>query len=167
MIDHVSKRKQAQSSHNLGRHWGIIGREQFRQLDIQTRAIPDGQTAVWVERILRRMTRRRVPDKRSRHGIPFQTLTFDRATGKPYDTGDWFVCGFMGGKVVTGWDGNGQPDLRDLRDIAQAMGKAKRNVWTLRKARSRANPAGQHFGRDFDRLLKAAITIKNNAGITV
>lgn len=151
MVDHVSKRKQAQIAHNLGRHWGIIGRDKWRVLSSTETALQSRAVSVRVSRIISKLERRRIPDKRSRV-VPYSL----KSAASHIDLG--------GGRYRVTYPGGHQdidmssPTAAD--DFARVFRRARGNVWALKLSRRRSNVAGQKFGEhwasNIDRIIENA-----------
>lgn len=148
LFDHASKRKQEQIAKGWGRHWGIIGRDLFEDLQPMVWELDEWER-VCLLRLLRRLTSRRVPDRRATGGIDWGKLQVT-----PYSAG--VRVSFVGGSVVCrGWDGQGVPSVEHRRAVCRALGAVKRNVWALRLAPCRRRGAGQWFGVS-PRIVEAA-----------
>jgi len=145
LFDHSSKAKASQVAQGWGRHWGIIGRRFAVDENPEVLNLTDRQRVeLW--RILRRLHSRRVPDRRSCWGIPWQCVcevwNLPRGTGLIFRNGSKFIR-----HVCEGW--HSWPDLppvQDRKEIARAFGVFHDNVWALRISHNRRGAAGQWFG---------------------
>jgi len=122
LCDHASKHKRVQIAVGWGRHWGVVGRRYWQRNGMLGETLDD-RVAIWVQRLLRRITARRVPDYRRRvgslAGIAWTALSDGR-----YD------CRWVGGSACI----SDSPDSEaGGRQLARAMGAARGYVWALRR----------------------------------
>lgn len=145
LFDHASKAKLVQIAKGWGKHWGVTNRKTWVH-DIPKIVGMNPRESVWFLRFLRRLTVRRVPDRRASGGISWSGSSsepdFIPHIGKRQ--GVDFV--FMGGTIFCeGWNGHGPVPLKVKQHICRCLGAAKKNVWSLKLGKCNRK-AGQFFG---------------------
>lgn len=154
--DHASKAKLEQVAVGWGRHWGVIGRGVF-QLETGKRADLTLEQEFEAARILRKLIRRRVSDRRGCGGVDWSKIEVTEKQG-----GLW-VAGMGWGLWVAGgsckrlrYDSAFRRAVE--KRVTRVQGALKSNVWALRLSRERS-PVGWRFGVDGERLVAAAISV--------
>lgn len=141
LFDHASKAKALQVANGWGRHWGVVNRKKFVKENPEIVRLGSIEKRVKFWRIMRKIHSRRVPDRRAVGGIPWQVVQAkeEKAGTRLYWMGDTWLC--------RGWWGwPSLPPLSDRLVICSKMGKAKKNIWAMRKRNSKRGLAGQWFG---------------------
>lgn len=138
LFDHASKAKVAQIAKGWGKHWGVTRRAVWQPERAEIFDMTQTEQVHFL-RYIRRLTARRVPDRRAIGGIPWGVLSI-----QPSPSGTRLL--FMGGVIwCPSWDGKSKPSRDTLRHIVKCLGAAKLNVWALKTSKCQRS-AGQFFG---------------------
>lgn len=143
LYDHASKVKAEQVADGWGRHWGVIGRKYLTPDEGQTYVLR-GRDLVDLWRLLRRLHRRRVPDRRGRGGVNWSDIEIRTARGGCdllWLGGRLFVPSMRPDDVR-----NRKTRLELERRITRMQGLERDNVWALRGGKNRRGLFGQWFG---------------------
>jgi len=161
LFDHASKAKLEQVAVGWGKHWGVTKRAVWKD-DIPEVIGMTEREQVYFLRFIKRMTARRVPDRRATGGIPWSVYgivdppEFEPHHGKRQGI-QWNTMGAS--YFCEGWDGTGKPPHSVRLHLCKCLGAAKRNVWALKTGKCRRS-AGQFFGVT-KRVIECAKIVAN------